>query len=133
MKEILVMYGVPSLVILFGVFNIFGAIKKKQRCTARTVGTIVEIKEDRDSDSKTEYSPVYQYNTGTQMIRKKANFSTSSKRKYKLGDTTEIFYDPKKPELFYVKGQQMGYAAGIFLIIMGGVLMFIFVNYATFK
>lgn len=134
MKEILVFYVIPGVIMLIGVLCILSANKKKRRCTEKTDATVVDIKLDKDTDedgvTSNSYIPVFEFFAGGRMIRKAASFSVSSKRKFKKGDVKTVFYDPHKPEYFYMKGQQMGYSAGIVMICFGALLMFILVNYA---
>lgn len=111
-------------VILIGagiIFIIMGRNKKK-RCTEAVPGRIIDVLKERnytDEGSNWHYYPVYEYWTGYQTVRKKGNDYSGSKRKYRVGQTVMIRFNPQDPGEFTVGGKTADTTIGVMLIVLG--------------
>lgn len=128
-KKIFVIFiGIVSAIV--GAFLIFNRTDMVKRCTEETEANVIGIVEDKDVPSgkpKEEgsyyelekvYYPVLEYQAGDNTVIKKYSVG-DSKIKYKIGDKVSIFYDPNKPEDYYIKEENGNNVVGIVLIVIG--------------
>ena len=73
--------------------------KEHKNCTACSTGTILRIVE-HVKDGKTNYHPVYQFCANNEDHQYESRIGRNP-AKYKLGDKTKIYYDPKEPFDFF--------------------------------
>lgn len=82
--------------------------RKHATCTMRTVGTFIGWERRYDSDNIT-YHPIYEYEANGAMQQKASNYSsTSFNKKHVVGNQVELFYNPAKPQSFYVAEEESG-------------------------
>ncbi len=116
---VIVVDAIMGLIFLGGLFSIIHGSRKKGRCVAETFAQVVDftISEEHDSEGNkegTSYYPIIEFACGSgynqqgqlvnYVVRKPAGYSVRSKRKAKIGSSVKVFYNPEKPEEFYVKG-----------------------------
>ena len=96
----------------------------KKRCTEETIGTVVEVICERDSnttsDSTYTYYPVIEYQVGDRTISQKSR-SGQNPPKYQVGQQVEIYYNPNNVEEYIIKGDSTPKFLGIGAIILGSV------------
>ena len=96
----------------------------KKRCTEETVGTVVELIRERDSDSTTDhtytYFPVIEYKVGDQTISQKSR-SGQNPPKYQVGQQVEIYYNPNNVEEYFIKGDLTPKFFGIGFTALGSI------------
>ncbi|MBR2704434.1 MAG: DUF3592 domain-containing protein [Clostridia bacterium] len=124
---------IPALVL--GLFIIVGVIfliigicishnakKKYKKCTIITSAKVLKnVRESfTDIDMHTTYTmhPVFEYHVGEETIKKEYLVGTS-KIKYQEGQVVNIFYNPKKPTMFYVQGDKLQSTLGKVFTIVG--------------
>lgn len=122
-----------KIVIIFGALFLFGFLvlvfdrRKKRRCTESVIGTVVEVVRELDSgedgNSSVSYRPVFEYIVNGVSVRAESNFSKGSRRAYKVGQTRELRYNPRKNEEFVVVGESGGTGAGLFIMVIAAVLL----------
>ena len=108
--------------------------KKRERCTAQTVGKVADMRKvsHSESDGTTSYSwhAVYTYYANGTNYEKFSSFGTS-KPKFELGHSVVIFYDPGDPDSYYVEEENWGKllkifgVLGVLLIIAGAAAFFL--------
>lgn len=136
MKKVLVVL-VGLLFVGIGIFVLVSGNAKVKRCTVETVGMVVEIKEERTTDSEGDYQytyyPVIRYQAGDRTITKQSSSGSSSnsrlslgavsfsssKSKYSVNDSIEIMYNPDNVEEFIIKGDKGSNIIGIVFIVLG--------------
>ncbi len=83
--------------------------KKKNLCTARTVGQVVDIvsrtSTDSDGYSSVAYSPVISYWVNGIEVRQ-TNSVYSRPCRYTVGQNVEVMYDPMEPGKMLVAGDK---------------------------
>lgn len=133
MPNFLLYFIAGALFIVFGVFSIKSENAKAKRCVAPAMGRIVrvdvEYEEKEDSIRKQKnYIPVFQYIVNGKTVESSSNIISRDKKKYKVGDTAEILFNPSKPSEFVIKGKSkksgVGFgiammAIGVLLIVLG--------------
>lgn len=82
--------------------------RKHASCTMRTVGTLTGWQRRYDSDNIT-YHPIYEYEANGVMQQRASNYSSASfNKKHGVGSQVELFYNPTKPQSFYVTEEDAG-------------------------
>lgn len=125
MKTFLILLAVGLLLILIGILCIAKNVKKKNRCCTSAPAVIVEIRRDeydagQDNNKKEiTYTPVYEFLTPLGYVRKTGGIYTHSKNRFKVGQTVEVKYDPRKPDDFLVSGKIHGLGFYVSLILFG--------------
>lgn len=121
------LYVVAAAMILIGVLVVIFDRKKRCRCTEETTATIVDVNSDfsRDEDGHKDYSytPVFEFTARGMTVRRQGGTSSSRKRKFKVGEMRQVRYDPANPNVFYVVGDGGNSAGGIWLIILGVIIV----------
>lgn len=121
-------FAIPPVIIL-GV-----RARKRSRCTVRTMGTIIGWQTRRDSES-VSFHPIYEYEANGSMQQIASNYSsTSFNKKYPVGSRLELFFDPSKPQSFYVPEEDDGisflvrifFGIALLLVIILGVTAFFY-------
>lgn len=116
------------LLFLFLVFGIgFGAVGLKlfhtaymqeKDCSASAEGRLVRYEPYHSRGTRT-YSPVVEYQAGNETLTATSNISASS-RPFKEGGQVTVFYNPDRPDEFYIKGYglEIEYKIGaVFLLV----------------
>ena len=121
MKITLIIIAV--LAVLAGVLFIYLGKKKKERCTAVTQAKIVKVKEKTESTDEgkkeSEYTAELEFEVGGKTYKGSAGKKSGNKRKYRVGDEYDVYYNPEKPKEFLVEGKSGGLFTGIIAILIG--------------
>ena len=130
MPDFLIWFIVGALFIVFGVFSIKSENAKAKRCVAPAIGRIVRVDveyEDKEGSTRKEksYVPVFQYIVNGNAVESCSNFGSRDKKKYNVGDTAEILFNPSKPSEFVIKGKskKSGIGFGIAMLALGALLI----------
>lgn len=109
--------GVGALLIVLG-------IRKSIKCSGRTVGRIIGVREYQETDDEGFnhyfYYPQFEYVVNGQIYRGEGNKGYSKPRKIQIGGNIKVYYNPQKPNESFTKGG--GFILpfiGIMLIIVG--------------
>ena len=109
--------GVGALMMALG-------IRKNKRCSSRTVGRIIGVREYQETDDEGFnhyfYYPQFEYVVNGQIYRGEGNKGYSKPRKIQIGGNIKVYYNPQKPNESFTKGG--GFILpfiGIMLIIVG--------------
>lgn len=111
-------FGIP------GVGMIRSAYRKEQSYSAETEGRVVGY-HDYSRENKHMFSPIIEYLADDQMFTGETNVNFNH-RPFKEGESISIYYNPQKPEEFYIKGYDLKTTyqlGGLFLFVSIGVLM----------
>ena len=114
--------------ILVGVVVIILGIRKNIKCSGRTVGRIIGVREYQETDDEGfnhySYSPQFEYVVNGQIYRGEANKGYSKSNKIQIGGGIKVIYNPKNPSECFTKGG--GFILpfiGIMLIILGVIFL----------
>ena len=133
--------AMPFLIGLFliGISGFFLWNERRLRtlCTSQSSGTVVDegySVKYKNGHKKVGYKPTFSYSAdGVEYVRQVT--VSSSARKVSTGQNVTVFYDPMKPQRFYVlelgsiKGSPIVWvpcALGVLFILAGSVLRFFF-------
>lgn len=101
-----ILVGVGFIVV--GVIVILLGIRKNMRCSGRTVGRIIGVRESHETDDEGFnhyiYSPQFEYVVNGQIYRGEGNKGYSKSNKIRIGGNINVFYNPNKPEEHFTKG-----------------------------
>ena len=110
--------------ILVGVVVIILGIRKNIKCSGRTVGRIIGVREYQETDDEGFnhyfYYPQFEYVVNGQIYRGEGNKGYSKPRKIQIGGNIKVYYNPQKPNESFTKGG--GFILpfiGIMLIVVG--------------
>ena len=113
--------------ILVGVVVIILGIRKNIKCSGRTVGRIIGVRESQETDDEGFnhyfYYPQFEYVVNGQIYRGEGNKGYSKINKIQIGGNIKVYYNPQKPNESFTKGG--GFILpfiGIMLIIVGVIL-----------
>ena len=113
--------------IVVGVIVILLGIRKNMRCSGRTVGRIIGVRECHETDDEGFnhyfYYPQFEYVVNGQIYRGEGNKGYSKSNKIQIGGNIKVYYNPQKPNESFTKGG--GFILpfiGIMLIIVGVIL-----------
>lgn len=113
--------------ILVGVVVIILGIRKNIKCSGRTVGRIIGVRESQETDDEGFnhyfYYPQFEYVVNGQIYRGEGNKGYSKSNKIQIGGNIKVYYNPQKPNESFTKGG--GFILpfiGIMLIIVGVIL-----------
>ena len=114
--------------IVVGVIVILLGIRKNIRCSGRTVGRIIGVRESQETDDEGFnhyfYYPQFEYVVNGQIYRGEGNKGYSKPQKIQIGGNIKVYYNPQKPNESFTKGG--GFIMpfiGIMLIIVGIILI----------
>lgn len=107
-----------------GVIAIISGIIKKIKCSGRTVGKIIGVREYQETDDEGFnhyfYYPQFEYVVNGQIYRGEGNKGYSKPRKIQIGGNIKVYYNPQKPNESFTKGGGLILPfIGIMLIIVG--------------
>ena len=110
--------------IVVGVIVILLGIRKNIKCSGRTVGRIIGVREYQETDDEGFnhyfYYPQFEYVVNGQIYRGEGNKGYSKSNKIQIGGNIKVYYNPQKPNESFTKGG--GFILpfiGIMLIIVG--------------
>ena len=99
-------------------------VRKNKRCSGRTVGRIIGVREYQETDDEGFnhyfYYPQFEYVVNGQIYRGEGNKGYSKSNKIQIGGNIKVYYNPQKPNESFTKGG--GFILpfiGIMLIIVG--------------
>ena len=127
MKSTNILVGVGFIVV--GVIVILLGIRKNMRCSGRTVGRIIGVRESQETDDEGFnhyiYSPQFEYVVNGQIYRGEGNKGYSKSNKIRIGGNINVFYNPNKPEEHFTKGGGLILPfLGIMMIIVGAICIY---------
>lgn len=110
--------------LIAGVIVILLGIRKITRCSGRTVGRIIGVREEQETDDEGfnhyYYTPEFEYVVNGQVYRGIGNKSYSKPQKIQIGGNIKVSYNPKKPNEYFTKGGgKILPFLGIMLILLG--------------
>lgn len=113
--------------IVVGVIVIILGIRKNIKCSGRTVGRIIGVRESQETDDEGfnhYYYPQFEFVVNGQVYRGEGITSYSKPQKIQIGGGIKVIYNPKKPSECFTKGG--GFILpfiGIMLIIVGVIFL----------
>ena len=114
--------------ILVGVVVIILGIRKNIKCSGRTVGRIIGVREYQETDDEGFnhyfYYPQFEYVVNGQIYRGEGNKGYSKSNKIQIGGNIKVYYNPQNPNESFTKGG--GFILpfiGIMLIILGVIFL----------
>ncbi len=114
------------LVTLLGVYILYQEILKRIKCKEITKGMVVDFYEKTKKENGREKIvkyPIFEYTVNG--VQVKSKYDTRSKMyPYQLYDEVDIFYNSKKADEFYIKGNGDSFVIGIIVLIMGVLVLF---------
>ena len=127
MKSTNILVGVGFIVV--GVIVILLGIRKNIKCSGRTVGRIIGVRESQETDDEGFnhyfYYPQFEYVVNGQIYRGEGNKGYSKSNKIQIGGGIKVIYNPKKPSECFTKGG--GFILpflGIMTIIVGAICIY---------
>ena len=115
--------------IVVGVIVILLGIRKNIKCSGRTVGRIIGVRESQETDDEGFnhyfYSPQFEYVVNGQVYRGEGNKGYSKSNKIQIGGNIKVYYNPQKPNESFTKGG--GFILpflGIMMIIVGAICIY---------
>lgn len=115
--------------IVVGVIVILLGIRKNMRCSGRTVGRIIGMRESHETDDEGfnhyYYYPQFEYVVNGQVYRGEGSTGCSKPSKIHIGGEIKVIYNPKKPSEHFTKGG--GFILpflGLMLIIVGAICIY---------
>ena len=122
--------------IVVGVIVILLGIRKNMRCSGRTEGRIIGVREYQETDDEGFnhyfYSPQFEYAVNGQIYRGEGNKGYSKSNKIQIGGNIKVYYNPQKPNENFTKGG--GFILpfiGIMLIIVGVIFSSLHIEWVT--
>lgn len=126
MPSINILVGAGLIVV--GVIVILLGIRKNMRCSGRTVGRIIGVREYQETDDEGFnhyfYYPQFEYVVNGQIYRGEGSKGYSKSNKIQIGGNIKVYYNPQKPNESFTKGG--GFILpfiGIMLIIVGVIFL----------
>ena len=113
--------------IVVGVIVILLGIRKNIRCSGRTGGRIIGVRESQETDDEGfnhYYYPQFEYVVNGQVYRGEGSTGCSKPSKIHIGGGIKVIYNPKNPSECFTKGG--GFILpfiGIMLIIVGVIFL----------
>ncbi|MCH5282006.1 MAG: DUF3592 domain-containing protein [Lachnospiraceae bacterium] len=101
--------------------------KKVKNCTCTTMGRVVDMKYEishvgtDDNAPMSAWYPVFEYYVNGISIMRKSHFGTS-KPAFQIGQPVTVFFNPAKPEEYYVKEEKTSSLLLKIFLIVGIVL-----------
>lgn len=112
--------------VVVGIIAMIQSDGLKERCTEETIGTVVEVIRERNSNTSNRtsnsytYFPVIEYQVGDRTVSQKSQFGQNPP-KYKVGEQLEICYNPNDIEEYIIKGDSSPKYIGIAFIGLGAI------------
>jgi len=108
-----------------GVSMLVTQLKKKKFNTAAATAEIIgyHVEEShRAKDHSVVYYPVLRYYAAGQWYEERGDVGRG-KRTYAVGDRVEVFYNPQKPESFYILGDKSSLIMAVIGLLLGAGVM----------
>jgi len=117
-------------VLCTGFYFVSSPLYRKLTCTQKTIAEVVNLEMTRSHSSSSGsyvYTPIFSYNVNGEQIVVRHGIAQSSSP-YQIGDILTLFYNPSKPESYYIGGFASGnWARIIFGLVLIGVFYFILI------
>ena len=115
--------------IVVGVIVILLGIRKNIKCSGRTVGRIIGVRESQETDDEGfnhyYYYPQFEYVVNGQAYRGEGNKGYSKSNKIQIGGNIKVYYNPQKPNESFTKGGGLILPfLGIMTIIVGVICIY---------
>lgn len=118
-----IIFGI--IAIGLGIFIMISGNKLAKVCTEETIGTIVGILREEETDSEgftsIVYTPQIEYKVGEQLLTAKGNGSSNASE-HEVGEQVEIMYNPNNAEEYIIKGDNSSNIGGIIWIVLGVII-----------
>ena len=125
-KILTIVIGIIAIAV--GIFVLVNGNRLAKVCTEETVGTIVGIlrEEETDTDGLTSitYRPQIEFKVGEKLVSLKGNGSSNASD-FNVGDTVNILYNPDNIEEHMIKGDNSHNIGGIIWIGIGVVTLLV--------
>lgn len=112
--------------IIIGVVVIILGIRKNIKCSGRTVGRIIGVREHQETDDDGynyySYSPEFEYEVNGQIYHGTGGQTYNKAKKIQIGSDIIVYYNPKKPNENFSKGGGKRQLIAGFLFIAFGVV-----------
>ena len=114
--------------IVVGVIVILLGIRKNIKCSGKTVGRIIGVRESQETDDEGFnhyfYYPQFEYVVNGQIYRGEGNKGYSKSNKIQIGGNIKVYYNPQNPNESFTKGGGVILPfIGIMLIIVGVIFL----------
>ncbi len=122
----LIMIVSGLIAIGLGIFIMVSGNYLARVCTEETIGTVVEILRDEETDSdgftSVVYTPQIEYKVGEQVVTAKM-IGSSNASDHSIGEQIKIMYNPDSIEEHMIKGDNSSNIGGIIWIVLGSVVL----------
>ena len=121
---------IGSVLLLIGIILVIADRSARRNCTITTQAVIVGTKQKTIRDEGVEqvfYHPIIKYTARGKTYKKKAHISSSYSNKFRKGDTVEIKYDPKKPDVFIIGNRSRLLFPGVSSLVFGVLFFVLFI------
>ena len=123
-----------SIFVLAGLFMMgwgFYIWWSQQRCIEQTTG-VVKTVDHEVKDLEDNYRALFAYSVeGVEYVRSSSH--VYSKPKFSAGDSVTIFYDPSKPQRFYVLEEGKQTSKAVFFLVGFGVVILLITIFTESK
>lgn len=113
--------------ILLGILILFKHFYLKKICTELSIGQVVDIitshNTDSDGNTHTTLYPVFEYTVDGETYTKKSSYGSNT-CKFDLGESVDIYYNPKNPKQYFVPNDNTSLALGIIFIVVPLIFLF---------
>lgn len=124
--------------VAYGIWS-FKSHSKFMQTAVRTMGKIVEVRTERRTDTDQDgyssnynaFIPVISFNVDGIEHSFVSTVESRSKRKYKVGNSIDIYYDPQNPANAKVKSTVNNWIMPFVIIIVGVMMIFIGLTQST--
>ena len=118
---------VAGVLILAGILVQLIYLSRKRSCTEQADGVVTGYDEivnysDEDKTRTTYYRPICQYGTGANTVTS-SGIHKSQRRKFSVGQSVSIFYDPNNESKFYIAGEAHVSALAVVLLVIGAAVL----------
>lgn len=116
-------WGIVGIIFwIIGIIILNNRKKKELRCTSKTYGKVTDIVRHQSYDSDNGYSsswyPIFEYTIGELKFIKESPYG-SSHSKYAIGQTVEIYYNPKNYHEYYIPSDTLSKTLATIFTIVG--------------
>ena len=113
-----------TVFLVLGAVNLAGEIKRLRACSEETTATVIDVKRSRTGKRSRSYTPVMEfYVDGRAYVGDGNMLGSSFRRRFKVGDTMEILYDPEDPSLFRPKGKPGMFITSVLMIVFAAAMV----------
>lgn len=131
--EYVCLYGGIAL-LLFGLIGMLLSFLRKRRFAVLAKAEIVDIHEDVDMTNNgkkvTNYVPVVSFTANEEEIRDMLNIRSGRKKKFKVGNKIDIYYNPQNPKQYIAAVTRNALVVPVASLVLGiaGVVAFFIIR-----